>query len=186
MLQWLCMYVSSVSSKCSAISNGCCTCFIWVLHIFQTYVAIFHPNVSYVFTHMLQVFLLDVAYILQWLHVCFSCVSDACGKCFNCFGHILQMFPLDVAKVDLVLHMLQWTSFVATACCSCWARLHARGCGGGASGRYGKSCRRRSRWKQAWDMKQARNTERCGTPREAGVRCVHPDPRPCPDLFYGS
>jgi hypothetical protein len=52
-------------------------------------------------------FHLDVAYVLQWLHMCFSRVSDVYCKCFNCFGHMLQMFPLDVAKVDLVLHMLQ-------------------------------------------------------------------------------
>ena len=39
------------------------------------------------------------------------------------------MFPLDVAKVDLVLHMLQCDPSAAAA----WARLHARGCGGGAS-----------------------------------------------------
>jgi len=29
---------------------------------------------------------------------------------------MLQIFPLDVAKVDPVLHMLQWTPFVAAAC----------------------------------------------------------------------
>jgi hypothetical protein len=36
----------------SAVSDGCCTCFILVLHIF--------PDVAYVFTHMLQVFHLNV------------------------------------------------------------------------------------------------------------------------------
>jgi hypothetical protein len=186
MLQWLYTYVSSVSSKCSAISNGCCTCFIWVLHIFHTYVAIFHLDVLYVFTHMLQVFLLDVAYVLQWLHACFSRVSNICCKCFNCFRHMLQMFPLDVAKVDLVLHILQWTSFAAAACCNCWACLHSHGCGGGTSGRCGKSCRRRSRWKQVWDMKWAQNTERRGTPHEAGVRHVCPDPRTYLNIVDGS
>jgi hypothetical protein len=34
---------------------------------------------------MFQVFHLDVAYILQWLHTCFSGVSDVCCKCFSCF-----------------------------------------------------------------------------------------------------
>jgi hypothetical protein len=68
----------------SAVSNRCCTHFIWVLHMFHTYVAMFYPDV------------------LQWLHTCFSCVSDGCCKCFNYYGCMLQMFPLDVAKVDLV------------------------------------------------------------------------------------
>jgi len=49
-----------------------------------------------------------------------STVLDVCCKCC----------PLHIAKVDLVLHMLQWTPFAAAACCSCWARLHERGCGG--------------------------------------------------------
>jgi hypothetical protein len=36
-------------------------------------------------------------------------------------------------KVDLVLHMLQWTLSAAAGCCSCWAHLHACGYGGGMS-----------------------------------------------------
>jgi hypothetical protein len=79
---------------------------------------------------MLQVFHLDVTYVLQWLHVCFPGVSDVCCQCFNCFGHMLQVFHLDVAKVDLVLHMLQLDPSGAATCCSCWARVHACGCGG--------------------------------------------------------
>ena len=96
-----------------------------------------HPYVAYVFTHMLQVFHLDVAYVLQWLHTCFPRVSDVCCKCFNCFERMLQMFPLDVAKINLVLHMLQWTPSAAAACYNCWAHLHVRGCGGSTSGSTG-------------------------------------------------
>jgi hypothetical protein len=54
-----------------------------------------------VFICMLQVFYLDVAYVLQWLQTCFLGVSDVCCKCLNCFGRMLQVGHLDVAKVDL-------------------------------------------------------------------------------------
>jgi hypothetical protein len=42
---------------------------------------------------------MDVTYILQWLYMCFSSVSDVCCKCFSCFGRMLQVFHLDVARV---------------------------------------------------------------------------------------
>jgi hypothetical protein len=48
------------------------------------------------FIRMLQVFNLNVAYVLQWLHACFPGVLDVCCK----------YFIIDVAKVDLMLHML--------------------------------------------------------------------------------
>jgi hypothetical protein len=35
-------------------------------------------------THMLQVFYLDVAYVLQWFSSVFAGVLDACFKCFIC------------------------------------------------------------------------------------------------------
>jgi hypothetical protein len=60
------------------------------------------------FKRMFQVFHLDVAYILQWLHMCFSDVSDICYKCFSYFRRMLQVFYLNVAKVDRVLYMCQW------------------------------------------------------------------------------
>jgi hypothetical protein len=47
---------------CKCVSSGCCICF----------------------THMLQVFHLDVAYVLQWLHTSFSW----------CFRRLLQVFQL--------------------------------------------------------------------------------------------
>jgi hypothetical protein len=48
----------------------------------------FHSDVAYV-SHVCQVFHLDIAYVLQWLHTCFSRVSDVCCKCFNYFGRML-------------------------------------------------------------------------------------------------
>jgi hypothetical protein len=52
------------------------------------------------FTQMLQVFYLDVAYVLQW----FASVSDACFKYFICL-ETLQVLYLDISKVDQVLHL---------------------------------------------------------------------------------
>jgi hypothetical protein len=99
--------------------------------MFHTYIVSVSSWCCICFTHMLQVFHLDVAYVLQWLHTCFP------GVCFKCSGRMLQVFYLDVAKVDLVLHMLQWDPSAAAACCSYWACVHARGCGGGTSGKRG-------------------------------------------------
>jgi hypothetical protein len=50
---------------------------------------------------MFQVFHLNVAYISQWLHTCFSGVSDVRCKCFSCFRRMVQVFHLDVANLDL-------------------------------------------------------------------------------------
>ena len=59
----------------------CCKLLFPMFHLFfQTYVV----SVFIWMLHMLQVFYLDVAYILQWFSKCFSSVSDACFKCFNC------------------------------------------------------------------------------------------------------
>jgi hypothetical protein len=61
-----------------------------LFHLFQTYVVsasfgcCIYMHVLSVFScfkHIFQVFYLDVAYILQWLHMCFSSVSDVCCKC---------------------------------------------------------------------------------------------------------
>jgi hypothetical protein len=50
---------------------------------------------------MLQVFYLNVAYVLQWLQGCFLGVSDVRCKCLKCFGRMLQVSHQDVVKVDL-------------------------------------------------------------------------------------
>jgi hypothetical protein len=94
--------------------SRCCMCFT---HMLQE----FHLDVAYV-TRMLHVFHLDVAYVFQWLHTCFSGVSDVYCKCSNCFRPMLHMFHLNVAIVDLVLHMLQWDPSVLAA--------YMHGCGG--------------------------------------------------------
>jgi hypothetical protein len=99
---YICMfqvYVPSVSDVCCKSRYECCiymlaasVCFK-CFQLLQTYVSRFH---------------LDVAFILQQLHMFFSGVSDVCCKCFSCFGRMLQVFHLNVEKVDWRLHMLQW------------------------------------------------------------------------------
>jgi hypothetical protein len=90
------------------------------------------------FIRMLQMFYLDVAYVLQWLQTCFPGVSDVCYKYFNCFRYMLQVFHLDVAKVDLSVvhvavrpisssHILQLLG--PPACMWVWRRRHDAGVG---------------------------------------------------------
>jgi hypothetical protein len=71
------------SSGCCKSRSGCCV----HMHVATTCFKCFRC-----FIHMLQVFHLDVAYVLQWLHTyflsffwCFASVSDVCRKCFSCF-----------------------------------------------------------------------------------------------------
>jgi hypothetical protein len=33
----------------SVVSDECCMCFIWVLHMFHTVLQVFHPDVAYFF-----------------------------------------------------------------------------------------------------------------------------------------
>jgi hypothetical protein len=131
--------------------------FIWVLHIFHTYVVSFHPNVAYVFTYMM----------LHMFCNGYTRVSDVCCKCFNCFRRILQIFSLDVAKVELMLHILQWTLFGLA-----YMRVGVEGARAAAR----ETCVGADRDRvgighgAARDTDQARDTEWRGTPREAGVR----------------
>jgi hypothetical protein len=86
---------------------------------------------------MLQAFYLDIAYVLQWLQMCFPSVSNVVNI-LTVLDICCKVFHLDIAKLDLVLHMLRWDPLAIAACYSCWARVHARGSGGGMSGRRGK------------------------------------------------
>jgi hypothetical protein len=76
----------------ACVLSGCYICSTLMLYVL-------HPDVAYVFTHMLQVFYLDAAYILQWLHTCFSRVSDVCCKCFNCFGRCKSRSGVTLAHI---------------------------------------------------------------------------------------
>jgi hypothetical protein len=130
--------------------------------MFHTYAAGVSSGCCIIFTHMLQVFHLDVAYVLQSLYMCFPRVSDVCCKCFNCFGRILQMFPLDVAKVNIVLLILQWTPSAVRPACMCVGVEGARAVSAGNradADRNGAS----------------EGHTAAGGPHEAGVRRGRPD-----------
>jgi hypothetical protein len=142
----------------SAVSDGCCTRFIWVLYMFHTYVA----SVS---SGCCKYFHTYVVSVSSRCCICFAMATLVFSSCFRRMLQVFQLFrtyvahvSLDVAKADLVLHMLQWTHLQQLhACYSYWACLHARGCGGDASGGCGKPCGRRLRWKRAWDTERARH-----------------------------
>jgi hypothetical protein len=65
-------------------------------------------NVAYVFTHMLQVFYLDVIYVcndFKCFLTIFASVSSACFKCFICLFYMLQVLHQNISKVDRILHL---------------------------------------------------------------------------------
>jgi hypothetical protein len=101
-------YVAIVSCGCCKCRSRCCICYNGCTRMLQS------SNVSSAFSdiccnsvlpgcwlrfiHMLQVFYLDIAYVLQWFFSCFlvffSSVSEACFKCFMC----LQTYVASVAS----------------------------------------------------------------------------------------
>jgi hypothetical protein len=87
------MYVSSVSHGYCKNRSGCCICCYGCMHMLQAFV----PNVSsvfqiiwtlHMFTHMLQVFYLDVAYVC------------------NGFQLFFQVFQMNISSVLFVFFML--------------------------------------------------------------------------------
>jgi hypothetical protein len=73
----------------------------------QTYVASILFECCICFTHMLQVFHLDVvAYVLQWLHACFPWCFKRMLQVFQLFWMYVARFQLDVGKIDLVFNVL--------------------------------------------------------------------------------
>jgi hypothetical protein len=96
MLQWLYMYVASVCSPC-------------FIYFFRRMLQMRLSRGCAYFTHMLQVFYLDVAHVCN----CFSCVSIACFECFSYCVCMLQLFHLDVSK--------SWMGVVQL-----WATCHTR------------------------------------------------------------
>jgi hypothetical protein len=112
--------LQSVSYGCCISRLGCCTCcngctrmlqasILNVSYVFSDvcYKCVY-LDAAYIFTYMMQVFYLDVAYVYNGFK-CFLCVfasvSDACFKCSFVFTRILQLLYLGVSKLDRVL---QW------------------------------------------------------------------------------
>jgi hypothetical protein len=60
------------------------------------------------FTRVLQMFYLDVAYVLQWLFMCFrvhlQVFQTHISNISSVFRRMLQVLYLDISKVDRVLH----------------------------------------------------------------------------------
>jgi hypothetical protein len=91
------------------IIHVCCKRLFPMFYLFfQMYVTSVYLDVTYVFTHMLQVFYLDVTYVLQWFSSV-SCVSSSVSmhvsNVLSVFIRILQVLYLDVAYIALAIHV---------------------------------------------------------------------------------
>jgi hypothetical protein len=76
-------------------SSGYCMCFIWTLQCLYTYVASEYFKGFICFRRMLQVFYLDVAYVLVAIYI----YCKHLFKIFHLFYIMLQVFSPDVAYV---------------------------------------------------------------------------------------
>jgi hypothetical protein len=78
-----CIDVAKVNQDVAMVVYVCCKLLFPMFYLFFPYVCCkcVYLDVAYV-THMLQVFYLDVVYVLQWFSCVFANVSDACFKCF--------------------------------------------------------------------------------------------------------
>jgi hypothetical protein len=179
---YTCMLQASIP-KVSAISNICCPVFIWVLHMFHTYVASVLSG-CYIYFH---------TYVASVSSRCCIHFEMATHVFLSCFRHMLQvsqLFWVYVANVSSIccksrsgVHMLQWTPSTTATCCSFKACLHARGCEGARAigmGNHAGTDRDRA----VQDMEQAQDTKQCGPPPKAGegVRFGRPDASPRPDV----
>jgi hypothetical protein len=54
---------------------------------------------------MLQVFYLDVAYVLHGFHVFLQVFQMLVSSISSDFKHILQVLHLDISKIDQMLHL---------------------------------------------------------------------------------
>jgi hypothetical protein len=105
-------YVASFSYRCCKSRSRCCTCCNGCTRMLQAPIL----NVSsYVFTHMMQVFYMDVAYVYNsfkcFLGI-FASVSDAC---FICFQSLIVIVALGCFKTS-VLHLSGRFSAVSPRC----------------------------------------------------------------------
>jgi hypothetical protein len=77
------MLETFVQNISSVLDVSCNKCFILMLHMFPTYVASVLSGCCICFTHILQVFYLDVAYVS---HMCCNTIF----KCFICVRRMLH------------------------------------------------------------------------------------------------
>jgi hypothetical protein len=113
-------YVSHICCNCKSRS-GCCMCCNDCTRMLQVWIS----GCCTCFTHMLQVFHLDVAYVFQVFFMCFR-------MCCRCIFRMFQLFHMYMASVSFgcfknrsrVLCMLQCETLTAIACYSCWGVVH--------------------------------------------------------------
>ena len=99
--------VASVSCECCKNRSVCCNGCIRMLQAFVPNVSTVFPDVCCIyFTHMLQVFYLDVVYmVLKCFSGVFASVSDACFKCFICLQTYVASVASGCFKSRSVLHL---------------------------------------------------------------------------------
>jgi hypothetical protein len=82
----------------------CCKRLFLMFHLFfRCMLQVCLSGCCICFTHMLQLFYLDVAYVLQLFSSVFH-VSYVCFKCFICLLLYIRSIA-DFLKLDQVLHM---------------------------------------------------------------------------------
>jgi hypothetical protein len=128
------MLQASILNVSSVFQMHVASVFIWMLHMFHTYVvSVLSENV---FIWMLRMFHTYVASVLSGYCLCLQWFSSVLGvffcKCFRCMFQVFHLSSflcckccnLDVSKVDRVLQMLLWlcmyvssASSVSDICC---------------------------------------------------------------------
>jgi hypothetical protein len=93
------------------VIHVCCKCVFPMFHLFfRRTLQVCLSRYYICFTHILQVFYMDVAYVCNCFSCVFESVSDVCFECSSYFVRMLQMFHLDVLKVG--------RGCCACACCN--------------------------------------------------------------------
>jgi hypothetical protein len=85
-----------------------------MLHLFHTHVSSVLFGCCICFTHMFQVFYLDVAYVSHMFQVFYLDVAYVSHTCFKCFIWILHMYHTSCKCFIWMLHMFH--TYVATVC----------------------------------------------------------------------
>jgi hypothetical protein len=94
------------------VVHTCCKSLFQMFHYFFRYMLqVCLLGCCICFIHMLPLFYLNVAHVLQWLFQVFSCVFCKCfqrmhvSSVSSVFRRMSQMFHLNVSKVDRVLYL---------------------------------------------------------------------------------
>jgi hypothetical protein len=124
LLQLFHMYVAKVDQDIAYVAMVvyiCCKLLFLMFHLFfKRMLHVCLPECCICFTHMLQVFYLNVPYVLQWFSNVFKCFCKYfqmhVSSVSSVFRRMLQLLHPDISKVDSALHMLQCDP----PCCCCY------------------------------------------------------------------